>query len=838
MPLFRACRNHIHFFIIMPLLIIVMTWPAITHGFDANIIALPTRNFDVFQKLWDVWHLEQFLAGRASFFHTDAMFYPLGVSLAFENFSLPHMLSVSLLRTVLPTTQAYTLTYLLIVFTVALSAYLYLNYLLRDRWLATFGAIVFGLSQHVITHAAQPDVNFIISLPLTAYFFQRALHEGRRKHLVFCGFTVGFTAYMSVYIFICVLITLALMILGYAVGRWRERRFWRWMLSLGLIIGLLSAARLAPMLADAGELETALDKTNATEYGTDLLSYFINHRHPLTTPILKSLFQADSTLYAPRASYLGYLPLALIFIGLSRADCRREMLPWLALALPFLLLRLGSVLTIDGQDYANIVLPKSLLNDLLPAIFQPFHTPNHFHMGFLLPFAVLTCYGLKAILRLRPRKQRRLITLALIALVSFEYYETAAPRIIPERQLDFIEWLRRESAEVTPRLINLPMGRQHAKYYGYYQTLTGFPQVEGLSGRTPPTAYRYIKSNLLLEAWNRGVGVHCFPPLRAEYIAALDALRSDGFTHVIWHHELFYWRAPRIATSFIDAPASYSDDFVDIYHLDDLRQSCDQSTLVYPQAREELQGLKTSPAIIPESGSAILSIRAGDDAAQAPGELGAAALFDLHEFSSLALRDGAIMARNERGEVVAGIDQLLADLSVILLVYDPRTANPASVRAYRAWLASNFDSCQRLTETDETVIEYFLRSAFPCQLAIAAEPQAVLYANGAQLGNLQVDFDGGNLDIYLLWTRLPVEPHAVSFQLFDADGAKAMGKDFVIGQEPLARYRIDASSLPPGDYQVKMIVYNYETGASVAGALSAGGASFERELALGPLTKS
>jgi len=831
-------RTHFPFIAIVPLLIVVMTWPALALIFDADTFALPTRSFDVFQKFWDVWHLEQFLAGRASFYHTDQMFYPLGTSLAFENFNLPQMLSMSLLGAVLPPANAYTLTYLLIIFAAALSAYVYLNYQLRDRWLATLGATVFGLSQHVVTHAAQPDLNFIISLPLTAYFFQRALREWQLKHLVFCGLTVGFTAYMSIYIFICVLITLALLILGYAVGRWPERRFWAWMLALGAIIGLLSAARLLPMLADAGELESALEKSSTIEYGTDLLSYFVNHRHPLTTPVLKSLFQADSTLYAPRASYLGYLPLALIIIGLFRADSRREMLPWLALALTFALLRLGSVLTIDDQDYANIVLPKSLLNNLLPAVFKPFHTPNHFHMGFLLPYAVLTCTALKSILKFRPRKQRLLITLALIALLSFEYYETATPRIISERQLDFVEWLHRDSADQEARLINLPMGRQQAKYYGFYQTLTGYPQVEGLTGRTPPRAYRYIEGNLLLKTWNRGAAIHCFPPLRAQYIAGLDALENDGFTHIIWHHELFYWHEPRIATSFIDAAASYSDDYVDIFRLDDLRQSCDRSTLVPPPAMEELKRLATAPAIIPMSDSAILSILPEDRSAQAQGESGAAALFGLHEFSTLALNQGAVAARNDRDEDIVEVDVLLEDISVLLLVYDPRTARAASIRAYRGWLASRFNSCQRLTETAEPVIEYYLRAAFPCELALATEPFAIHYANGIQLGNLQIDAIENQADVFLLWARLPDKSHAVSFQFFDAGGAKALGMDFVIGQESLARYNIDLSSLPPGDYQLKMIVYDYETGASVAGALSADGSGFDRELAIGSVSKS
>ena len=94
---FSWLRNHLPFIIIVPLLIIIMTWPTIVYVFDGETFSVPTRNTDVWQKLWDVWHGEQFLAGRSSFYHSDAMFYPSGVSLAYENFSLPHMLSVALL---------------------------------------------------------------------------------------------------------------------------------------------------------------------------------------------------------------------------------------------------------------------------------------------------------------------------------------------------------------------------------------------------------------------------------------------------------------------------------------------------------------------------------------------------------------------------------------------------------------------------------------------------------------------------------------------------------------------------------------------------------------------
>ena len=829
-------RSHLPFLIIMPLLIIVMTWPTLALVVDTDTIAFATRNTDVFQKLWDVWHGRQFLAGNTSFYHSDALFYPEGLSLAYENFSLPHMLSVLLLGAALPAANAYSLTYLLIILAVALSGYSYLNYLFRDRWLALAGAAVFSLSQHIIAHAAHPDVNLIISLPLTAYFFQRGIREWRIGCLVCCGFIAGLTAFFSLYIFVCTLISLALFIFCYALDRWTNPRFWLWMLLLCLVIALASAGRTLPLLADAEELSAALDKNTAYETGTDLLSYFVNYRHPLTTPLLKTVFGPGSPFYQPHTSYLGYLPLALIIIGFLRARSRRAMLPWLGLALPFLTLRLGSVLQIDGQQYPHIVLPKSLLDDLAPALFSPFHASDHFQMGVLLPWAVMTCYGLKSILASRGGNQRALIALAVTGIIAFEYYESTAVRIIPPEQLAFIEWLRADGADEEPRLINLPMGRQPSKRYGFYQTLTGFPQVEGLSGRTPPSAYAYIDGNFLLDAWRDGLSVHCIPPHQSVYLAGLDQLGGDDFTHIVWHHWLGEDAA--IASSFVDAPAAYSDDYVRIYRLQDLRQSCDLSNSLSPSLLEPLRRLAAASAIVPQRASAILSILPEGKLDLAAGQTGAAALFGLRSYTNLALVDGDVTALPSPVDKTLSAADLLARNSVILLAYDPRAVAADDIDRYRAWLAHRFKSCRRLTDKPAARLEYFLDAAFPCALANAAQPLNVKYANGVELGNLLVAFDDGLLDINLLWTRLPENAHAFSIQFIDADGAWAGGEDFVIGLEPLAQHRIDTASLPAGDYRLTLILYDYATGRSVSGVESATGTSFERALELSRLTIS
>ena len=563
--------------------------------------------------------------------------------------------------------------------------------------------------------------------------------------------------------------------------------------------------------------------------------YFVNYRHPVTTPLLKSLFGVGKPHYDRTTSYLGYLPLALVILGFARSGYRRRMLPWLGLALPFLLLRLGSVLQVDGYKYSDIVLPKALLEDLLPPVFAPFNVTDHFQMGVLLPLAVLTCYGLKSILDGRPAKQRALITLAVIAVVAFEYYETTAVRFVPDRQLAFIKWLRDEESNGEPRLINLPMGRQHSKYYGFYQTYTGFPQVEGLSGRTPPQAYAYIEGNRLLRAWRRGAAVHCLPPLQSEYISALDQLLSDGFTHVVWHHWLGADRA--VERSFVDTPAIYSDDYVRVYRLEDLRRNCDRSSTVTAAAIPHLHGIEASEAIFPQEDFAIVSIldQSADDGQASKG---AAFLFGIHRYAPLALIDGEVEALDydNMADDAPDAAELLANHFVLLLVYNPQMTDPEALRSYRDWIAARFKSCRRLADADDAIIEYFLHEAFPRDLAIAAQPLEVHYANGIRLGNLLVDSQPSQLDLYLLWTRLPAESHAFSVQVFDGDGAKAAGSDFTVGRDPLAHRRIDTSSWPSGDYDLKFILYNYESGVSVPGTISGSGVHFERELDIGRIT--
>ena len=568
----KVPRGHLPMIAIIGLLTAAMTWPTLVYVFDADVFWLPSESSDIWMKFWDAWYGQMILAGQADFYFTDSLFYPQGLSLVYHNFSIPHMLVFGALQAVMPASNAYCLAHLLIVFATAMAGYVYFHYLFNDKWLGLLGAVIFGFHQHLIGRPSQPDIGFLATAPLSLYCFQRGILERSWKQLVAAGTLVGVTAFIGMYIFVCLVLTLGMVILGFAISRWRKPDFWLGIALLLFVIGAISTLRIVPMVSDPQALEYVLDKhADRGEVGTDLLDYFVHYQHPALTPLLRAVFGATLDGIADTC-YLGYLPLALIGLGLFGAASRRKMLPWLILALPFLVLRLGSVLRINDQIFPDIRLPKYYLNDIFPAAFESFHVTTHFQIGILLPLAALSCYGMMTILKSVSARRRPWIILMAVAVIAFEYYYPLQQQFVEAREFAYVEWLDAQENQDAIRLIHLPMGRGRAKVYGFHQTFNGWPHAEGLASRTPLGAYDTIESNLLLSAWRSRSSISCTWSNRGGYLSALDDLADDGFSHVVFH-PVFYKDdlAQRI---FPDARPSYKDEFAAVYTLADLRGGC------------------------------------------------------------------------------------------------------------------------------------------------------------------------------------------------------------------------------------------------------------------------
>ena len=119
---------------------------------------------------------------------------------------------------------------------------------------------------------------------------------------------------------------------------------------------------------------------------------------------------------------------------------------------------------------------------------------------------------------------------------------------------------------------------------------------------------------------------------------------------------------------------------------------------------------------------------------------------------------------------------------------------------------------------------------YPCELILAETPLEVRYVNGIALANLLVDWDGDQLSIDSWWQRGNNSGYAYTIQVFNEQEEKQLQIDQVIDSRPLSHAQIDTSSLEPGDYVAKLIVYDTESGQSQRGTILSTQQTVEREL--------
>lgn len=336
------------------------------------------------------------------------------------------------------------------------------------------------------------------------------------------------------------------------------------------------------MLQQREALEEAWDYYGGGQSHNDLLAHVTSYRHPVLGPLARELLQPPpNTLPNTSFSYLGFLPLALLVAGLRNRETRSMMLPWLGLLSVFLILRLGSTLQINGTVVFEgiLLLPKYYLDLWFPALFRPLDLTQFYMAGAQFPWAVLSCYGLIALRKPFPAFKQRRHILALILIVAFEYFvpvqmefvDPISGNPISEERLAYLDWLK-QTGDDDIALVNLPLDRANSKLYLFYQSLGGYPQTEGGISRTPDSAYDYIRANAVLRTWYENRPTNCVLDDRDDYVAGISQLLEDGFTHVVHHYGFYYWE--RHIEDFRYVDPVYSDDYVSIYRLTDLRASC------------------------------------------------------------------------------------------------------------------------------------------------------------------------------------------------------------------------------------------------------------------------
>ena len=244
-------RNHWHVLLIVPLVVIFMTWPTFARLFETDDYWFHTRHVDLWYRMWDAWRIERVLAGQDQLYDTKAIFHPHGVSLAFQHISLPHAFLFLVLAKFIPADTAYNLLFLLILCFNAYCAYVLILHLLKEKWSALYGAVVAAVSIPLVSGSTSPDITMIGTIPLAIYFFHRYVKDSRNIFAALAGLCAGVTAFIGVYNFVFILMSVGIIAVFLAGSKLKVLSFWRGLLLFIIVCVSISSLRFYPMIVDA-----------------------------------------------------------------------------------------------------------------------------------------------------------------------------------------------------------------------------------------------------------------------------------------------------------------------------------------------------------------------------------------------------------------------------------------------------------------------------------------------------------------------------------------------------------------------------------------------------------
>lgn len=164
------------------------------------------------------------------------------------------------------------------------------------------------------------------------------------------------------------------------------------------------------------------------------------------------------------------------------------------------------------------------------------------------------------------------------------------------------------------------------------------------------------------------------------------------------------------------------------------------------------------------------------------------------------------------------------------LIHNPRETDLSAMTAFSNNFSNQFHSCGRFLETEESVVDLYVKRSMPCELLVSQKPVEIQYDGGTELANILLRNIESELRVYSWWTSTVANQYAFSLQLFDAGGVKVAQLDDVIGGDALYQQSLYVGALPPAEYVAKLIVYDFTTLQSQSGILKDSQMSFEREV--------
>jgi hypothetical protein len=534
-------------------LTIVMTWPLVTQ----MSTHLAGDDVDAWLNPWATWWTRKVLSEGLNLYHTDYLFHPQGVSLAFHSFSHVNTALALMLEPLIGRIVAHNVTTLLAYALSGFSMYLLVNDRFRNRAAAFVAGIVFAFSPYHIDQTLHPVITSVQWTPLFLLFFIRVLEGKRIKDAIAAVVFLLLTALTSWHLFLFAVIAGGVYGAGATIATRRNRT--RFLTRSLIVFVILAIAALLPLMwpmlrewfGDPSAYGTApinLDRSQSL----DLLAFFVpTHHHTLWGRWTKTI-QLD-ILARRRSVFLGFCAMAIAIYGFVRQ--RQAVMLWTATGVVFWIFSLGPVPRLWGMRLPTLPWGAPLM--------QVFRASHRFHIMTTLAFAVLVGWGWHVAWETLSKKWSKrylFIGTALVsAVILFEYL--SAP--IPTLRVGISPFVERMGEDPEDYAVaDLPLGRRFGRFYMFQQMFHKKRLIEGVVSRPPVEAYAFIQGDAF---WARLLEDRDVDTTLRDVSRHLAYLSEENVRYVIIHRDVLTQdRLARWRDYFTITPL-YEDDMIIVY---------------------------------------------------------------------------------------------------------------------------------------------------------------------------------------------------------------------------------------------------------------------------------
>jgi hypothetical protein len=466
----------------------------------------------------------------------------------------------------------------------ALSGWALARHVVRDDLAALPAGIIFGFSPHLLSQAHN-GITEALNAGWFALFllsFLRLLDAPSPRRGALCGITLVLTSlfnwYYAIFAILSASILLGARVLDAAVPTAWRRVLRASLVGLGLFIPLAGGGLfLLGRSMSAGDALVSRDpefvwRSLLQHNYTDIQCFFRPGR--FYSPDLKALYGEELLI----VTYIGWVALLIAGVGFLVERHRKDLWPWVWLALLFWVFALGPFLNVGGEyvevSGRRIPLPFLAFFDLVP-LFSRISHPFRFVVGVEVCLGIGVAMALRRLTLVRPTLFSRVATGVVgLAVLAETIFASPAPLPVASSIAQIPDAYGFVKADPEPgAVLDLPIAVPllERAVYNWYQVFHERPIPYTLNEPVPPG----LRNNLLasymlaLEAGRARIPPRTIPDL--ELVMASRILARQGYRYVVVHGR-FYPEVKRVQVhsllgALFGPPVAEDDASTTVYRI-------------------------------------------------------------------------------------------------------------------------------------------------------------------------------------------------------------------------------------------------------------------------------